>query len=222
MRLQSKWLRDRFPNVHNYCLEALDLRGAHDIGLDRLAPILSSCVALNSVVLPDSFFESAEVTSRRFWDAAFSKAKYTRGYDAAVVKERLQEYRKSKIVVVDTRKSSLAEDMGIKKSTKNKQQLKKGAEIMGFPILEPHPLHESFRYRDQYVRRRLLENESCRTIQKSYRVHRVWNRFKYSVRARQIANTYKIILDRRKFMLKLNAYTRNRAARFLQRFFYHR
>lgn len=90
---------------------------------------------------------------------------------------------------------------------------------MGFELLRPYAWSSLLRYRDALLRRVWLEEIFVRKIQLAFRKYSLWKRVKYRVSARRIANTYKVILERRKFQLILNDFIRNRVARLIQRKF---
>ena len=69
-------------------------------------------------------------------------------------------------------------------------------------VLVPLPNASFLQWRDKFARRRLLELYSCRVIQHRFRIYRFWKRIKRFVRARQIAQWYKNILDDRKYKIQ--------------------
>ena len=139
-------------------------------------------------------------------------------YSESNYAEQFGAYQRAKEVVVSTKKVSLAEVVLISKLFRvmynifvpqliagREKQRKDGSvpvrdrsELLGFHVLQPRPDMRILQYRDQYVRRRLLEYDSATFIQTKWRLFKIWKRFRYRIMARKIANTYKIILNRRR------------------------
>lgn len=79
----------------------------------------------------------------------------------------------------------------------------------GFVVLEPHDEMKSLRYVDDFTRRRILEMQSAGLLQSQWKRFRLWIRLKYKLSARRIANTYKIILEKRKFKIRVQIWKEN-------------
>ncbi len=89
----------------------------------------------------------------------------------------------------------------------------------GYLALQGHPERKKYRYRDFYIRR-MLEEQSCmRFIQFKYKLWAFWQRLRKRVSARRIANSYKVILEKRKLATHVKAMARINAARRIQRYF---
>ena len=65
-------------------------------------------------------------------------------------------------------------------------------------LLRPHAQAAALRYRDMYVRMRLLENYSASIIKRKWKCHALWSKIRLKVCARRIAKWYKGLLDTRR------------------------
>ena len=89
----------------------------------------------------------------------------------------------------------------------------------GYLALAGHPLRKAYRYRDMYIRRRLVEQDCARFIQLKWKLYAFWQRFRRRLSARKIANTYKVILERRKLAIAVHALAIQNSAKRIQRYF---
>ena len=210
-----KWLyKQRFFNCHP--LQKLDLRGCFNISPEYLSKVFSSLMHLTNVILPEKFFNTF-VSTKSFWNESFSHLVYVQQFNENDYNEEYKTFKKTKEVHIDTKKKSLFESISTKKVIKDVATEKN---LSGCYILKQLPNIRRLQYHDQYTRLRLKENYCVTRIQMVWRLHHFWRRFCHKVMARRIANTYKIILTRRKFQKQLYHFVSNRAARVIQKFLY--
>ena len=89
----------------------------------------------------------------------------------------------------------------------------------GYLALSGHKDRKAYRYRDFYIRRQLEEQSCSRFIQFKWKLFALWQRFRKRVSARRIANTYKVVIERRKMAILLHALAMDNSAKRIQRYF---
>ena len=129
------------------------------------------------------------------------------------------------VVSFHTEKSPKTFSFGIKAKAMSLQEYSIDTEVgpsmvpSGFAALTGHPNRRALRFRDQYFRRRHDELHAIRLIQLKYRIYAIWQRFRYRISARKIANTYKVLLVWRELMRKVREMQIHYSARKIQRYF---
>ena len=102
--------------------------------------------------------------------------------------------------------------------SKGKHRRRRRAGLGTYSII-PHPLIEHWKYRDQIIRRVLLEKWAVVVIQKAYRMHRLWMRYKSLIMVRRIVKACKAYLERKYIRMKLGEFARVHSARVIQMVF---
>jgi hypothetical protein len=92
-----------------------------------------------------------------------------------------------------------------------------GDEPSTFKPLSPHSLASVWRFRDQYIRRRLTENRAASVIGFKFLLHRMWMKLRRGISARKISRWYIRRIEEIRFQAKLQAFIQNRSARLIQR-----
>lgn len=249
IHMSSQWIQNSFKarGGHQF-LEKIDLRGVDELKLDHIAHVFRSCTELCYVLLSDNDALPG-VSSSDFWHSAFSGSMYTVAFsgDSVEIDFEVEHGRycdddgTASFVTFSAVPSGLdaggsltsLETFKTAKSSKSKQQGtaislaeystdtlgKTPALPPGCLVLSGHPSRKSLRFRDQYYRRRHDELHAIRLIQLKYRIHAIWQRFRYRISARKIANTYKVLLQYRKLMAKVREMQIYYSARKIQRYF---
>ena len=86
-----------------------------------------------------------------------------------------------------------------------------------YVVLRPHPLEAVLRYREKYLRTRMVENRAVRIVQLKFSVYNFWRKMRNKISGRKIAWWYKRILEERKWQIRLKEYIQNTAAKHIQR-----
>lgn len=205
IKLSSQWLLEEFPKYGNYMLQKLDIRGCANVEPLSLEQTLNLCYCLSDVTIDYKFFDS-EVASKDFWYRCLRKSVYTQPYDEANVINQYALATKARTKEIVTTKARITQE-----------KVKKTVSILpGFQIVVPRSDKNVLEYRDQYIRRRHVENFSAGVIQMKFRLFKIWKRFRRHVNAVKISNTFKLIMDRRKLEAALDKFSRNHAARVIQ------
>lgn len=250
IHLSTPWLSQggfKARGGHQF-LEIIDLRGADELNLQDSAKVFSCCSELCSVLLPDEDALNG-VRSEAFWRSAFNGSMYTTGFSTDIAEIDLEVDRgrycdddgsiyfipSSLSTILDADGSlatfdTLTTAKSLKSSTRRPGSpmtlTDHSAETVimspaGYLVLAGHANRKAFRFRDQYYRRRHDELFAVRLIQLKYRIHAIWQRFRYRISARKIANTYKLVLEWRVLMKKVEELNIFYSARKIQRYFKH-
>ena len=96
-------------------------------------------------------------------------------------------------------------------------ELMAGDEPSTFKPLSPHSLASVWRFRDQYIRRRLTENRAASVIGFKFLLHRMWMKLRRGISARKISRWYIRRIEEIRFQAKLLSFIQNRSAKLIQR-----
>lgn len=215
LKCTAKWFKLNFHKRGNSALQSIDLRGCNNLAGERLQAIFKLCTSLNSVVLPVRFYDT-ELARARWHYNTFKNTVYTKEFDQAEYERQWAETKRLQNVSINTKKESLSEAMGLKKT---------GAAaapppLLGLHVLIPVDNKKALEFRDLYCRERWSQDWAVRFMQLKFRLHIIWVRFRTRVMARRIANTYSVILKRRRQLKAFEAFVRNHAAKTIQHCFY--
>ena len=89
-------------------------------------------------------------------------------------------------------------------------------------VLQGHPDRKKFHYRDCFIRRQLEEHSCIRFLTFKWKLYALWQRLRKKISARKIANTYKMVIERRKLMAEVKAMAILNSAKKIQRYFRHK
>jgi len=211
--LTSKWFFQKFPRRGNFSLQSLDLRGCTHMAGNYLHSTFLHCYLLNDLNLPALFLET-DVSTEAFWRSTFRNKIYALPYDGREVVAQRERAKQLMTKVINTKRESVR--------VKEKIQVKTIQQLEGFRILRPLPSAQrsALAFRDQYYRRRLLENFSARVIQKVWHLFQLWAAIRYRVMARRIINCIRNYRNMRIYAELVYDFTRNRAAKKVQKQYY--
>ncbi len=215
IKFDHAWLKSVFLHYfQNYSLQSLNLSGCMNISPNYLQKIFIRCIALNNILLPHNYLDNPNFTSKKFWYHTFAKTIYTRNFNQNDVEEQVVSIKKSLEITVDVRKGRIPPSKG-KAGGSVMQNIKKNP---FFHLLQHHPNMHIFQYRDQYIRRRLLEKFSIRIIQKGWYVYKIWKKFKKNILSRKIAKRVYLYYKQKQFEKEIRIFTENHAAKKIQFF----
>lgn len=213
----TKWFGKTFPKIRNYSIERLYFTGCKSLSTTHLMMIFRACLAINDVYLPDFMIHMATINSKKFWSQAFNHTLYTRRYEDLDLAQQIHRIRQSVEMTIDTRKVGVGGVPKAKSKAEEEEEAQRKV-LHGFNILQRHPLYDHYLFRDQLVRRRLVELLAIRRIMTTFFSYKIWKKFRYQVQGRKIARFIIRRIMERKRQIAIIIFTHRHAIKTIQMF----
>eukprot|EP01031_Cornospumella_fuschlensis_P025232 gene25232-30474_t len=202
-----------------YGLTSVDLRGCENIEAEKVPAFLKIFCRLNDFVIPISIARSHKaIYSYKLFASTLSKFPYVADYSKSSILKQLEETKQRAEFNISTKKSLYGTN--VDPTSFNASQ---DVNTQIFRVLVPHPKQDVLKFRDDYVRRRLLEYRAVGVIIMQYRKFCIWRKFRHKVMGRRIWYCYKYYYRAAvDFQRKLRHFIEKRNARIIERMYYHK
>lgn len=241
IKLADPWFKSYFiaKGGHNK-IRLIDFRGVDKLNLKSAQKVFRYCTSLTDVYLPDNEALPG-VTDSEFLLDCFKTNPYcfiyNEPYDNSLIvgpstEGNIGEMRDDITVLsgvtaetsatVMLKKMKKKADYGTKVTNKDKGKgLNFGNAVHVCKRDDSYEGGLALRIRDDYYRRKMVENMSARIISFKYRLYRLWMRIRIRISATKISMTYYNVLTYRRFMLSVKNFKENLCAKKIQRQFRH-
>jgi hypothetical protein len=241
IKLCDPWFKTYFFDTGGHDkIRLIDFRGVDKLNLKSAQKVFRNCSSLTDVYLPDN--ESLPgVTDSSFLLNCFKTNPYcfiyNEPYDNSLIVRPSTEGNYGEMrdditvlsgVTAETSATAMLKKMKKKTDYCTKVTNKDKGLGLNFGnavnVCKGDSSYEgglSLRIRDDYYRRRMVENISARIISFKYRLYRLWMRIRKRISATRISMTYYNVLKYRRFMLAVKNFKENLCSKKIQRQFRH-
>ncbi|RYH31883.1 hypothetical protein EON65_01705 [archaeon] len=200
-----------------YGLTSVDLRGCENIEAEKVPMFLKLFCRLNDFVIPISIARSHKaIYSYKLFASTLSRFPYVADYSKSYIVKQLEETKQHAEVNINTKKSLYGTNVD-----PTSYSASQDVNTQIFRVLVRHPQYEIFKFRDDFVRRRLLEYRAVGVIIMQYRKFCIWRKFRHKVMGRRIWYCYKYYYRAAvDFQRKLRHFVEKRNVRIIERMYF--